>query len=359
MFQEDKIYSVVDELIKNKFPNSVKLQNEYISFTEVKEEYLALRSGVGVRLVFGANIIQMTGKDVLDFLQRISTNDVSKLQPFNSQNTLFLNEKGRFIDRTTLISLEDEFILISNPDPDKKLLSWINKYIIMEDIVTTDLSEKYFLLELIGSQVNSFLTMLIGNEITSISSNNVMKFFVDGFIFHVFLSEEKNGIKIYEILIDQEKLGSFLEYLLNNKSVFDLELVGNVAYSAFRIKNKIPTFPNEINDTTNPHETELMGEVSIAKGCYIGQEVIARLETYEKIKRKMSIVTFDEQIDFDKTMAIFDHQLSEAGALTSYSNAAFFENPLGLALINKKSLEQKENLFIQSGTKKIRLKVLE
>ena len=59
------------------------------------------------------------------------------------------------------------------------------------------------------------------------------------------------------------------------------------AYEIFRIKNGIPKFPNELNDEFNPHEVNLSCDVSPDKGCYIGQEVIARLQTYDKVQKKM------------------------------------------------------------------------
>jgi folate-binding protein YgfZ len=357
MFLENQVYSTMDELIKNKFQNAVHEQNEIISFTNPKEEFDALRNGVGIRTAIGSVIIQITGKDVLDFLHRISTNKISDMKLFDTRNTLFLNEKGRFIDRTTLISLENEHLLVGNRDEDGKLLSWINKYIIMEDISASDFSERYTLLELIGKQTESFLSMLIGNEINSVSTNTVKKFYIDGFMFYLFLNIENNDVKIHKILIEKERTADFIEYLFNNKSVFDLLLIGKSAYDAFRIKNKIPAFPNEINDGTNPYETDLIKDVCFTKGCYIGQEVIARLDTYDKVKRKMILVSAEEHLDFAQSITITGDSTSDAGLLTSFSNSELLDEKIGLALINKKVLEAKEELYVNNGNKRIALKI--
>jgi len=277
MFQENKDLLTITEYLTKKFPGSKKEGNFIRFFYSAHDEYESLKNGIGIRIKLSSTIIEMTGKDVLDFLHRVSTNAIKDLKSFEKRNTLFLNEKGRFISRSTLLNLENNFYLIGNSDYDKRLFSWVNKFIITEDIVTKDVSENFVVLELIGKQCNSFLTMLVGEEIDSADTNLVRISEIDGFRFHFFVEQGFNSHNIYRILIDKEKCIDFLEYLSNIKSVFDLSVVGENAYDVFRIENCIPSYPNEINDSTNPHEVNLINEVSFKKGCYIGQEVIARL----------------------------------------------------------------------------------
>jgi folate-binding protein YgfZ len=54
-----------------------------------------------------------------------------------------------------------------------------------------------------------------------------------------------------------------------------------------RIRSGVPAYPNEINEDHNPWEAGLSDAISLTKGCYIGQEVIARLKTYDKVKRRL------------------------------------------------------------------------
>lgn len=359
MFQEDySVISIEDFLIK-KFPNSVKDGDTFASFTSAKEEYNALRNGIGLRIHSDLVLIQMTGKDVLDFLHRVSTNAVKDLKPFEKRNTLFLNEKGRFIDRTTLINFENDFLLIGNADKEKRLFRWINKYIIMEEIQTKDVSEKFALVEFIGSQAESFLTLLLGKEINSFDFTTVRRFDIDGFTFYFFVNQENNGIKIFKALVDKEKCVDFVEYLFSIKSVFDLNVIGNYAFDAFRIENEIPVYPNEINDGTNPHETNLINEVSFKKGCYIGQEVIARLDTYDKVQRKLLKVILGSHVSSDESLMVLDESGNHAGEITSLSNSKLLQEQTGLVLVRRKALENSSRLFIEAGGMKINLTVPE
>jgi folate-binding protein YgfZ len=341
--------------IKNNFPNSVEEKNFFSVYSSFQEEKNIIKNGVGLRIIEEPVVIKLTGKDTLDFIHRISTNKIKDLQNFQKINTLFLNEKGRFISRSTFACLENEYLIISETDFESRLYSWINKYIIMEDIKTENQSSKYSLLEFIGPQTNTFLTLLIGDELSKIDERDFRKFDVDGFSFFMFFTKENNNQFIYKILIEQNKLIDFYKYLDSIKSVFDLALIGESAYDYYRIKNLIPKFPNEINAETNPHEVNLIYEVDFKKGCYIGQEVIARLDTYDKVQRKLI------RAEINSTKNIIDKNLFDddnfiIGKITTEHLELFNEI---LCLIKKSSLNGNLELPVNFDEQKIILKLID
>lgn len=339
MFQENQIVLSVSDLVNSKFPDAKKNNGSFLFFTSAKEEFESLRNGVGLRINPSLDLIQMTGKDVLDFLHRVSTNTVKDLKTFEKRNTIFLNEKGRFIDRTTLISLETDYFLIGCASGNKRLFSWVNKFIITEDIQTKDVSCNFNVIDFVGPQAESFLTLLLGKEINTVDFTQVRRFDVDGFTFYFFMNQENNGVRIYKVLIDSEKSGGFIEYLFSINSVFDLHVVGDEAFDAFRIENGIPAFPNEINDETNPHEINLLHEVCFTKGCYIGQEVIARLDSYDKVQKKLVQVTTNDSINSYDSLIIIDSGKNEIGKITTLSKEELLTEQKGLAIVRKKTVK--------------------
>lgn len=350
----------IDEYLDQKYPGRIKKGDGDKYFTSSQEEYNNIKRGVALRVNPSALIIKMEGKDRLDFLHRVSSNSVKDLKPMDKRNTLFLNEKGRFIDRTTLINLENESILIGSADKRKHLYSWISKYIIMEDIQLSDITEKYLVIEIFGAQSDSFLTMLFGKDIKIDDPDVVRRFDVDGFTFHFFLNQENNGVKIYNIIIEREKSIDLIEHLFTTKSVFDLSFTGEDAYDKFRIENGIPAYPNEINDSTNPHEVGLINEINFKKGCYIGQEVIARLDTYDKVQKKMVRSIIDGSFPADiLPVPIIDQSGNNVGEVTTISSMNSSNETCGLALIKKKNLEENNKNLFSSNGKKLNLKVIE
>lgn len=327
--------------------------------SKIKEEYNALKNGSGIYIARDAAIIQLIGKDTLDFLHRISTNSIKDLNPFEKRNTLFLNEKGRFIDRTTLLNLNDFYMLIGSPDKNKKLFNWINKYIIIEDIQTRDFTDNYLLIDLFGPQSESYLTLLIGDDIKNVTADNVIYTHADGFPFYLFRNKKPSGKIYFNILIEKERSAEFLDYMIENKSVFDVNIVSENAYNTARIECGSAAFPNEINDNFNPHETNLIHEVSFTKGCYIGQEVIARLDSYDKVQRKMVGLILPNGIDSNTPVNILDDEGNDAGEITSIADSELLKKRIALGCVRKKVLNENKNIFVKMNGSKIQLTICE
>ena len=101
--------------------------------------------------------------------------------------------------------------------------------------------------------------------------------------------------------------------------------------------------PNELNDHYNTHEANLMSLVDTTKGCYIGQEVIERIETYNKVQKYLCGVEFDEQLLGEEQFILLSEDGTEVGTVTSSVNSLKLDVPIGLAFIRK--------AFAKDGTK--------
>ena len=356
MFLENKTLLNYEEYMINKFPNAIMKENNFLVFSSFEDELDALKNGVGLRITPDPTIIRFVGKESLDFLHRISTNSVKDLTPFSKKRTLFLNEKGRIIARTTLLSFDGEYWLLSDPDSNRKLFSWVNRYIINEDIKTDDYSSKYSLLELVGPQADSFLMLLIGDEHKKFEYDQFRRFDVDGFTFYMLQDTENHSTRFYKIVIDKNRLTDLVDHLYNIKSVFDLSCIGNDAYNHFRIEKGIAAYPNEINTEVNPHEVNLLRDVCSTKGCYIGQEVVARLETYDKVQNRLYKISLGEKID-SADHKIFNSNGDEIGVITTVCSSA---NDLkALAIIKKKLIDSANGKYIIGDGKRIPIKISE
>jgi folate-binding protein YgfZ len=353
MFLENTNTNYVS-LLKEKFPRLDESTEGILRYVDEQTELNSLKHGVGAKIHFSRSIIKIMGKDVLDYLHRVSTNNVYNLAPNSAIGTLFLNEKGRFIDSSILLHLEHEFLLIGNTDPHRRLLNWINKFIIVEEIHTFDQSDKLMVIDFFGPQSHSFLTMILGSEIDKVVNDSVKRFDVDGFTFYIFLNKIHENINSYSIIIERDKCNAFVDYLIGITGAFDFSFVGETAFAHYRIINKMAAFPNEINDLTNPYEAELISNVSFTKGCYIGQEVIARLDTYDKIQRQLIIMSSTEFSD-NLQPDIYDAEQNVVGQFTTLSS--FSKSIFGLALVKKKSISNQVLLFAVNNGKMTELEI--
>ena len=334
-----------DKISFNNFIQSLGIEAEINAdgrikkYSSVEDELNALYDGVGLRNLSYSGMIELRGKDVLDFLHRISTNSIKELGKEQITRTIFTTEKGRLIDLATLLNFEDYQLLFCSEEHQPKVLRWIQKYVITDDVKVSDINGKYVLLELSGSQADSFITLICGTIVNGIPENSFKVISVEGMLFFLAkMRDERNNLKFW-IIADQVNGQRFVKYSVENKGIFDFQLVGEEAYNIYRVERGIIAAPNEINDNYNPNEAGLLHFIDFKKGCYIGQEVIARLDTYDKTQRNIKGVVFNEPAE-QTEYSLFNGDGNEGGKVTSVVYSIKCKKNIGLGYIRKNYLEE-------------------
>jgi tRNA-modifying protein YgfZ len=230
------------------------------------------------------------GKDSIDLLHRMSTNDMKPLEQAKSQAvlTVLLNEKGRFVDVLKVVrDSNGEVLLITSKGLEETVIRWLDKFTIMEDARFEPATEKIAQFLICGPKANSIVSKYAGQDLTEASRTNVYDLQIDSIPATLVKAPSVAGMAWF-ILTEVEtssKVWHKLEadVLSQEGGIFDSEL-----FELLRIENGTPIAPNEINEKHNPLELALSSEaVSFTKGCYIGQEVIARLDAQDKVQRKL------------------------------------------------------------------------
>ncbi len=228
--------------------------------------------------------IHVSGKDSLDFFNRMSTNDLAALPTGEYKKTVFTNDKGRIIDIVTLINWNDGMLMLTSPGYEDKIIEHLDKYIIMDDVALTK-QTGYGSLNFFGADVIQTVNNILNSGIDTnnrISDIAGVTAYFDDFAFgKVILIGVKE--KLSEI---KQKFSEFQE-------------LSESEYNLFRIEHGFPVAPNEINEQINPVECGLNKYISYTKGCYIGQEVIARLDSQGKIPKQMVKISSDSAISPD------------------------------------------------------------
>ena len=315
------------------------------NYNNTEDAVRSLYEGVGLRNISHSGIIELRGNDVLEFIHRIATNDVKNLAKEEVVDTIFTTEKGRIIDRTTLLNFDSHQLLVCSAENKEKVASWINKYVITDDVKASITEGKYIIFELLGPQADSFVTLICGNVVNNIQPNNFRIVHTEGILFFIVKIKDDNGNIKFWTISDEENAHRLTKYILDNKGLFDFNFVGEDAYNSYRIEQGIPIAPFEINDEINPHEARLMHLVSSTKGCYIGQEVIARLETYDKVQKYLTGIEFLEQPLPESHFVLLDKDDKEAGEITSYVNSLKLRKFIGLGYVRKNFMEEGTELI--------------
>lgn len=268
------------------------------------------------------SVFKLQGKDTEDFLQRITTNDLRNLGPKSCIRSFFLNEKGKIVDFVTILKMNEDFTLITTYGNKKKLMEHLKKYIVMEDISLT---------------VEEIKKQTIITE--DFSEFNVIQDFeiIDGNYF----------------FIDEYAYRKIIALVYNDKSAFlgniykKCEELSKDSFMNIAIDKAFIYSDNELNENINPLECNLKEFISFKKGCYIGQEVIARLDSQSKVTKVLVKITSDFNLSKgDKIFANISGSETECGFVSSVTQCNI--NFKGFGFIRDINLSNSFNYYIKN-----------
>ncbi len=299
-----------------------------IDYGDVDAEVAALRAGVAVMDRSAWSRLQLAGRDRLDFIQRMSTNDFARLPVGAGRPTVFPDARGRMIDHVVVYGWEDELVMVGGLGADKRLAPWLRQHIFFRDQVTVvDMTAATGMLTLYGPQARDLAERVLG-ELPAAS----YFFAPNGNVAALVAGTAPLGGEGINLIAEGPHLSALWERLTGAGAT----PVGYRAFEALRIEAGYPAFGYEISEAYNPLEAGLLGAVSFTKGCYIGQEVVARLDTYQKLKQHLMGLRFAEPA-IAAPGASLQMGMQSVGVLTSFSPLG--DQPVGLGYVRASCAE--------------------
>ena len=280
-----------------------------------------LRSGAVAFDVSDFGRLKVTGEDAIDLLDRLSTNDFKLLEPGGGISTVLTTNKGRIIDLLRILQREDDLLMITSPGTAARVAEWIEFYTFVEDIEVEDVTDT-------TSQ------WLVAGE-GAMDAVAEAGFDTDG------LNESLSNATTGESsTIVRTMLGEFPAYELITPASegtlsFGAEYLGRPELAQLRVEQGVPAYPQEMNEDRNPLESLLKPHISFNKGCYIGQEVVARLNTYDRVQRFLCQLIVDDEATVDTGAAVLvegdqvgEITTSAPGLALAYLRKRFYEDGL-------------------------------
>jgi len=283
----------------------------------------------------GRVILRLTGSDCLDFMRRITTNDVASLRLGHSKQTVLTSEKGRIIDVLVVHRVDESRLLLAGQSTESaQLISWIEKYIIMDDIRSEDLTSSFSQCLVYGHDV--------ADQVRSawFSSQEIIT-----------LSEDFGSSRIVRVVCPQELKDEAEQTLISRGTVRR----SKEEFEEYRILNGIPGAQAELTTQYNPLEANLSNLVSWTKGCYIGQEVIARLDTYKKVQRRF--VTMSMPDPPENLPMPFQDEEGEAGVITSAIRVVSTGEIRGMGYLKTSGSDHPSTHFFLNDGRKMPLQI--
>ncbi|MBI2565775.1 MAG: hypothetical protein HYV63_01915 [Candidatus Schekmanbacteria bacterium] len=270
-----------------------------------------LRTGVTLvdRSAWGR--LRLSGTDVADLLNRLSTNLVAALAAGSGLATVIVTNKGRIVDWVRLFALADgSHLLLTSPGQSACVAAWIDLYLFTEEVTVVDESATGSLVGVFGRDATEALlaACVAGGQIPTRPGDSTIVRIGDSSA--VLMRADLAGVPEIVVLADD----ATVTRLAGALEAAGAAWVGVDAVERLRISCGVPAMGSELGEQFNPLEARLQAFVHFTKGCYVGQEVIARLHNYDKVKRLLMVVCCNRELHPGDAL-LFDGQ--EVGQVTS------------------------------------------
>ena len=324
--------------------------NMPVQYEGVKAEHYTVRNKVGVFDVSHMGEVFVTGDKALDFLQYITTNDVSKLTPGKIQYTCLPNTEGGIIDDFLLYMIsENNYLLVVNASNIEKDLVWINKHNTFGCTINNQ-SDNYSLLAVQGPKAIELLQELTKINLSEIKYYNFKIGNIAG-IEDVILSRTGYTGEIgFELYVKNESTKQLWDAIFSTS--VKLKPIGLAARDTLRLEKGFCLYGNDINDTTSPIEAGL-GWITKFTKEFINHEELKAQKEVGTTRKLVGLEIIDKGIA-RKDYPIIDAQENEIGIVTSGTMSPSLNKAIAMAYVSKKLSKIGSEVYIQVRKKKIR-----
>ena len=295
-------------------------------YGDPEAECKAAHSSVVLRDASHWGRIRISGADHLDFLHRMTTNNFNNFLPGAGFEAVFIENRARILDLGTFYRNKDSTLTVLSPQSRKKIPAWLERYIFAEKISFFDITTTTAMIELMGPRAAS-ITSLLGEDLNADPHHLLNDRTHEG----LWLARlDFCGHRGLRIAGSPGKLRCVWEKLQAGGAL----PIGEESWEILRVEAGLPLFDRELTEEYNPWEANLDHAIHPDKGCYIGQEVIARLQTYDKVKQRlMGLKLAPGRLPPPRTPLCVERR--DAGKITSVVHSPYLEQNIALAYLRR------------------------
>lgn len=257
-------------------------------FSETEEEYQFLESGLGLIDQSRRGRICLLGEDRVRFLNGQITNQLDSLPTGYGVLAGLVNAKGKLEADLRVYVLRDELLLDFEPGLTEKITQRLEKYIIADDVEVVDVTGDYGSFSLLGPLARQALLNHPGIQKAPDTELGVEVITTKNETEWVVIRNSRWGFEGYDILAPWDELIPLADHFTQFAKVNRGGWIGETAQDIHRIEAGWPKYGVDMDESNLAPETGLeKSAISYNKGCYIGQEVIARIRTYGQVAKSL------------------------------------------------------------------------
>jgi folate-binding protein YgfZ len=316
-------------------------------FGDPRKEYDAVREAVG--LVDGSfrGHIEVTGGDRLRWLNGQLTNDVKDLKAGEGKLAALLNIKGHILADVAVYGLPNSVWVDVQRDRTQLVRDTFDRYIIADDVVAENAGDRYAHLMLVGHEARALMSEVVGASLADLAPWHHAEVWLGSLLLRI-IAGRWLAMPGYDVTVPVDEAGRAWEALMYLGQSRGLFPVGMAALDLLRVESGWPWYGVDFDDSNLLMESLTRDHVSFTKGCYIGQEVVIRVEHQGHVNRKLCglLVSGEAVPPRGANILTADRKV---GTVTSAVRSPVLSKVIALAYIRREFWDPGTKLRIASG----------
>ncbi len=325
--------------------------NMPVQYAGINAEHETVRKAVGVFDVSHMGEFILNGENALDLIQRVTSNDASKLVDGKVQYSCLPNEDGGIVDDLLVYRISEKaYMLVVNASNIEKDWNWISKYN-TKNVEMHNISDKTSLLAVQGPQAAATLQKLTSMNLAKMEYYSFQKGVFAGVENVLVSATGYTGAGGFEVYFENENAEKIWNAIFEAGAEFGIKPIGLGARDTLRLEMGFCLYGNDINDSTSPLEAGLGWITKFSKEFTNSKNLLAEKEA--GLKRKL--VGF-EMIDRGiprHDYKIVDKDGAEIGIVTSGTQSPSLQKAIGMGYVNTEFSKEGTDIFISIRDQKI------
>ena len=333
--------------------------NMPISYAGIIEEHHNVRNNVGVFDVSHMGEFIVRGKDATAFLQKVTSNDVSKLAIGDVQYSCLPNDKGGIVDDLLVYRLEEThcnegeqaYMLVvnaSNIDKDWNWLAGLNDL----NVRMINISDHTGLIAVQGPNSIEALQALTDIDLSSIKYYTFKRGVFAGKENVIVSATGYTGAGGFEIYADVNSIGEIWDAVFEAGKPFSIQPAGLGCRDTLRLEMGFCLYGNDIDDTTSPLEAGLGWITKLKKGTFMSSDFFEQQKQTGVSKKLVAFTVQDRRVPRHDYPIVSDTG-AEIGKVTSGTLSPTLEIPIGMGYVDTAYAAVGNTIFIQVGKKEL------
>ena len=330
--------------------------NMPVQYEGINAEHATVRKSVGVFDVSHMGEFILKGENALDLIQRVISNDASKLYDGKVQYAYLPNEDGGIVDDLLVYRIDEKtYMLVVNASNIEKDWNWIQKFN-TKDVEMHNISAKTSLLAVQGPKAAEALQSLTDIDLASMEYYNFTKGTFAGVENVVVSATGYTGAGGFEIYCDNEHAEKVWDAVFEAGKPFNIKPIGLGARDTLRLEMGFCLYGNDIDDTTCPIEAGLGWVTKFTKKFTNAEGLAAKKEA--GVTRKL--IGFEM---IDRGIPRHDYEIVDAagnviGKVTSGTQSPSLQKAIGMGYVTKEHAKEGAEIFISIRNNSIKAKVV-